>query len=314
MKTFQLGNTGEQVSALCLGAMYYGASVEREQAFRLLDQYVDYGGTFIDTANIYAWWVDGFHGGESETLLGRWLKERKNRHRLFIASKVGFGYGSVPVGLSAQLIIAECDKSLSRMGIDTIDLYYAHVDDRNTPIEETMEAFNRLVKAGKVRHLGASNFRAWRLEQARNVSQANGLAEYCCVQQRYSYLQPRAGTGFGPQLAVNDDLLDYCRQRSLTLLAYSPLLSGAYTRPERPISKQYQSQDNQQRMSALREIASAHHASPNQVVLAWMMQSDPRALPVFSASTPEQMQEDLGALGLLLSPAEMARLNEAGTQ
>ncbi len=314
MKTFQLGNTGEQVSALCLGAMYYGSSVAPEQAYRLLDQYVDYGGTFIDTANIYSHWVEGFMGGESETLLGKWMKERKNRERLFIASKVGFGYGTVPTGLSARLIVTECEKSLSRMGIETIDLYYAHVDDRNTPIGETMEAFNRLVEAGKVRHLGASNFRAWRLEQAKGFCQIEGIAEYCCVQQRYTYLQPRVGASFGPQLAANDDLVDYCRKRNLTLLAYSPLLSGAYTRPERAPSSQYQSEDNQQRMATLQAIAAAHHASPNQVVLAWMIQSDPLVLPVFSASTPEQMKEDLGALDLQLSPEEMARLNEAGTK
>jgi aryl-alcohol dehydrogenase-like predicted oxidoreductase len=314
MKKLPLGKTGEQVSALCLGAMYYGSSVKEEMACWLLDQYVDRGGTFIDTANIYAWWIEGFHGGESETVLGRWMKERKNRDRLFIASKVGFGYGDVQVGLSARQIETECEKSLRRMGIEAFDLYYAHVDDANTPLDETLQAFNRLVAAGKVRYLGASNFRAWRLEQAHCISQAGGLAEYCCVQQRYTYLQPRAGTGFGAQLAANDDLLDYCRRRGLTLLAYSPLLSGAYTRAERPLSKQYQGEDNRQRLSALREVAASRGAATNQVILAWMRQSDPPVVPVFSASTPEQMDEDLGALDLLLSEEEMTRLNQAGTQ
>lgn len=314
MRTVLLGNTGEQVSALCLGAMYYGTKVNQESSYRLLDQYIKAGGTFIDTANIYAHWVPGFTGGESETLLGLWMKERKNRQQLFIASKVGFGYGEVQNGLSARQIAAECEKSLRRMGIETIDLYYAHVDDRNTPMEETLESFNLLVKAGKVRYLGASNFRAWRLEEARCLSQSRGTAAYQCVQQRYTYLQPRAGTGFGAQIAVNEDLLDYCREHPLTLLSYSPLLAGAYTRSDRPLDRQYQSADNDQRMTALREVANATGASPNQVILAWMLQGDPQVLPVFSASTPEQMQEDLGALDLKLSEAHMQRLNQAGTK
>jgi aryl-alcohol dehydrogenase-like predicted oxidoreductase len=314
MKTVQLGQTGEQVSALCLGAMYYGTAVDEEMSFRLLDQYLDAGGTFIDTANIYAWWAEGGKGGESEELLCNWMKKRKNREQLFIASKVGFGYGEIKQGLKASQIVSECEKSLRKLGVDTIDLYYAHVDDRSTPLGETMESFNQLVKSGKVRHIGASNFRAWRLELAHWVSQSNDLPEYSCVQQRYTYLQPRAGTSFAPQLAANDDLLDYCRRRSMTLLAYSPLLAGAYTRPEKTIGPQYKSEDNQQRLQALREVAGALNASPNQVVLAWMLQSDPMVVPVFSASSPDQMQENLAVLKINLSEEQMKRLNTAGTE
>jgi aryl-alcohol dehydrogenase-like predicted oxidoreductase len=314
MKTVQLGQTGEQVSALCLGAMYYGTAVDEEMSFRLLDQYLDAGGTFIDTANIYAWWAEGGKGGESEELLCNWMKKRKNREQLFIASKVGFGYGEIKQGLKASQIVSECEKSLRKLGVDTIDLYYAHVDDRSTPLGETMESFNQLVKSGKVRHIGASNFRAWRLELAHWVSQSNDLAEYSCVQQRYTYLQPRAGTSFAPQLAANDDLLDYCRRRSMTLLAYSPLLAGAYTRPEKTIGPQYNSDDNQQRLKALREVAGALNVSPNQVVLAWMLQSDPMVVPVFSASNPDQMQENLAVLKINLSEEQMKRLNTAGTE
>jgi aryl-alcohol dehydrogenase-like predicted oxidoreductase len=314
MKTVPLGQTGEQVSALCLGAMYYGTSVSQDMSYRLLDQYVDAGGTFIDTANIYAWWAEGGKGGESEKLLGQWMKERKNRDKLFIASKVGFGYGDVKQGLKAGQIISECEKSLRAMGIDTIDLYYAHVDDRETPIGETMESFNQLVKAGKVRRIGASNFRAWRLELAHWVSQSNDLAEYCCVQQRYTYLQPRPGTNFGPQLAANDDLLDYCRRRSMTLLAYSPLLAGAYTRIEKPLGEQYRGEDNEQRLQSLREVAAEQNTTPNQVILAWMLQSDPLVVPVFSASNEEQMKQNLRTLDIHLSEEQMNRLNTAGTK
>jgi aryl-alcohol dehydrogenase-like predicted oxidoreductase len=314
VKTIQLGNTGEFVSALCLGAMYYGSSVNQEMSYRLLDQYADAGGSFIDTANIYAWWVEGHRGGDSETLLGQWMKEHHNRDQLFIASKVGFGYGDVAQGLTAQQIVSECEKSLRQMGIETIDLYYAHVDDTQTPQEETLESFDRLVKDGKVRYIGASNFRAWRLEEARWISQSRGWAEYSCVQQRHTYLPPRPGTNFGPQVAANDDLFDYCRQRPVTLLAYSPLLSGAYTRAERPLGAQYQSDDNQDRLLALRRVAEECGANLNQVILAWMLQSDPVVLPIFSASSPEQMQEDLDALNIQLSEDQMNRLNEAGTK
>ena len=144
MKKVELGNTGEFVSTLCLGAMYFGTRQDRAESFALLDQYVEAGGNFIDTANIYAWWIEGFEGGESETVLGDWVKARKNRDQLFIASKVGFGYQDVPVSLKADIIEQECNKSLKRLGIETIDLYYSHNDDRDTPLEETLEAYHRL--------------------------------------------------------------------------------------------------------------------------------------------------------------------------
>ena len=313
MKTIPLGNTGVQVSALCLGAMYFGTRNTEADSFRLLDQYLDAGGSFIDTANIYSHWVPGFKGQESEALLGRWMQKRKHRAGLFLATKVGFQYGSVPRGLSRRLLEFECEKSLKLLGTDTIDLYYAHVDDRDTPMAETLGAFDRLVRAGKVRFIGASNFTAWRLEEAHWVSQAHGWAEYCCVQQRHTYLRPRAGTNFGAQLAVNDDLLDYCRNRKMTLLAYSALLSGAYTRPERNIGAQYQGADTEARLSALRQVAAEKGVSLNQVILAWMLHSNPAALPLIAASTAEQLDENLKALEVSLSAEEMARLDQAGT-
>ena len=311
MKTVQLSQSGVEVSIYCLGAMYFGSRTDKTMSYRLLDQYVAAGGSFLDTANIYAWWVPGFKGTESETLLGEWLRERKNRAQMFIASKVGFGYQEVERSLRARQIETECEGSLKCLGIDTIDLYYAHVDDRNTPQEETLEAFDRLVKAGKVRLIGASNFLAWRLEEARWISQTHGWAEYCCIQQRYSYVRPKPGASFDPQLAANDDLLDYCRGRDLTLLAYSPLLGGAYTRPDHPFAGQYLGPDTDARLKVLKKVAQEVGATPNQVVLAWMVQSDPVVIPLVAASTPEQMQENLNALEIKLSAEQMAHLNEA---
>ena len=313
MQTLSLGKTGIEVSELCLGAMNFGTRNDRATSYRMLDMYLDAGGTFIDTANIYAHWVQGWHGGESETLLGEWMRERGNRSRLFIASKVGFNYSEIPRGLSASRIEEECNKSLRRMGIETIDLYYAHVDDRQTPLEETLAAFDRLVRAGKVRYVGASNYRAWRLEQARWISQVNGWAEFCCIQQRYTYLPARPGVSTAPQLVANEDLVDYCRAGGLRLLAYSSLLAGAYTRDDRPLPHEYRSGDNDARLQALRAVAAETGATPNQVILAWMLHSEPAVIPVMAASTEDQMHENLGALDVKLSAEQMQRLNAAGT-
>jgi aryl-alcohol dehydrogenase-like predicted oxidoreductase len=311
MKTIPLGNSGVEVSIFCLGAMYFGTRNDEASSYQLLDQYVEAGGSFIDTANIYAWWMEGYRGGESEAQLGHWMRARRNRPQLFLASKVGFLSQDVERGLRARQIETECEKSLRRLGVEAMDLYYAHVDDRKTPMTETLEAFDRLVRAGKVRLIGASNFVAWRLEEARWTSQTHSWAGYCCIQQRYTYLRPKPGASFDPQTAANDDLLDYCRARGITLLAYSPLLGGAYTRADRSLSEQYLGPDSEARLAALKAVAAEAGATPNQIVLAWMLHSAPCVIPVMAASTPEQMRENLGALEVRLSVEQMARLNQA---
>lgn len=312
MEKVQLGKTGVEVSALCLGTMYFGSKNNNVTSYRLLDQYAEAGGSFLDTANIYAHWVPGYKGTESETLLGEWMRERNNREQMFIATKVGFGYQDVPTGLTAKLIEQECNNSLKRLGVETIDLFYAHVDDRDTPLEETLEAFDKLVKAGKVRLIGGSNYLAWRLEEARWVSQTKGWAEYCCIQQRFTYLRPKPGASFGPQRSVNDDLLDYCAHRDLTMLAYSALLSGAYaSRIDRELPEQYTGPDADARMSALKAVAMETEATPNQVILAWMHQSKPTIIPLVAASTMEQMQENLDALAVKLTDEQITRLTTA---
>ncbi|MBK9122278.1 MAG: aldo/keto reductase [Chloroflexi bacterium] len=310
MKFQQLGQTGIQVSSLCLGAMYFGSRNDEATSHRLLDQYVDAGGSFIDTANIYSHWVEGFRGGESETLLGAWMKARGNRDRIFLASKVGFGYGDVPKRLRASDIQQECDKSLRRLQVDTIDLYYAHVDDRTTPLEESLEAMNRLVDAGKVRFIGASNYLAWRLEQARWISETRGWAKFCCVQQHYTFLKLRGGMNVAPQEMANDDLLDYVANSGLTLLAYSVLQSGAYTRPERGFRKELQTPDNGRRLETLAAVAAETGATVNQVILKWMMNRS--VIPLIAASSSEQLAENIGALDVDLTADQMDRLNRAG--
>ncbi len=314
MEKVQLGNTGVEVSELCLGTDYYGSRTDIETAFRLLDQYHLAGGSLVDTANIYAMWISGFKGGESETTIGRWMKERQNRHEMFICTKVGAGpYQDSAGGLHAKEIERECEKSLKRLGIETIDLYYSHLDDRNTPLEEVLEAFDRLVQAGKVRFIGASNHKAWRLAEARYTSQVNDWAQYCAIEQRYTYLRPKLGSSFTFQVAANDDLLDYCQAHNITLLAYSILLNGAYTRSDRSIPDQYIGSDSEVRLAVLKTVAEEIEATPNQIVIAWMRQNDPPILPIIGGSTTEQLSENLGALKIKLTEEQMSRLNEAGS-
>lgn len=310
MKKTVIGNDGElDVSVLCHGTDHFGSRVDEETSYAILDRYVAAGGNFLDTSNFYAAWIEGAHGGESETLLGKWMKERKNRDQLVIATKVGVPYQDVPLGASAKIIEQEAEKSLKRLGIDTIDLYYTHLDDRNVPFEEQLGAMDKLVKAGKVRCLGASNIKAWRLEEGRLTSLANGFARHACVEQRYTYLRPKVGARFGGQISANRDLLEYCSIRNVSLLAYSPLLHGAYTRDDRALPEQYQHADSDVRMEALRAVAEEVDATPGQVVLAWLIHQD--ITPIIGASRVEQVEENLGAAALELTEAQMKTLTQA---
>lgn len=312
MKKIQLSQTGVEVSCLCLGTLRFGTLNDYEQSARLMDMYLEAGGMFIDTGNSYNQWSLHGKGGESEVIIGRWLRERRNRDDLFIASKVGFGYGDVPDGLAASTIISECDKSLKRLGIDYLDLYYAHKDDPNTPLEETLKAFHSLVQTGKVRFVGASNHRAWRLAEADAIAVAQGWTGYSCIEQRFTYLRPNPGADFGDQCLINQELMSYCDSRHKTMLPYTPLLRGAYVRSDRPVPATYAGPDMDARMAALKTVAQELDTTLNQVVLAWMMHRQPPLIPVFSGGKPEHMQENLGALELTLSPKQMAKLNNAG--
>jgi aryl-alcohol dehydrogenase-like predicted oxidoreductase len=300
MKELLLGDSGASVSALCLGAMFFGTTVDEATSFALLDRYYDAGGRFFDTANNYAAWIDGGEGGESEALLGRWMRERGNRDDIFLATKVGGWHGE---GLGAAAIAQGIDGSLQRLGTDRVDLYYAHVEDRSVPQEETVGAFGELVAAGKVRHVGCSNAPAWRIERARGL----GGARYCCVQQRHSYLRPTPWADFGRQLPSSPELLDYCAEEGVGLLAYSVLLGGAYTRGDRPLPDAYAGPEADARLTTLRAVAEETGATPNQVVLAWLIRGG--VIPLIGASRREQLDENLGALEVELSAEQIERLN-----
>ncbi len=312
MERITLGKSGVEVSALCFGTDLIGSRISQSDAFRLFDTFFEAGGTFIDTANFYSSWYPGCVGGEAETTIARWMKDRGNRDRMQISSKLAFDYPGCEGGLNAREIERECEKSLQRLGTDRIDVYQAHRDDFDTPVEETMEAFDRLIKAGKVRAIGASNLWIWRIAEANMLAELKGWTPYSIIEQRHTYLRPRHGADFGPQIVVSEDLKRFAKHHNIGLIAYSILLQGAYTRDDRPIPAQYAGPEADDRLEALRAVASQVGATPNQVIIAWMRQSDPPMLPIVVGTTPEQLDENLTALDVILSDTQMEILNTAG--
>lgn len=307
--------TGTKVSRFCLGAMPFGTTVDEKTAFAVLDRFVEAGGTTIDTANCYSFWVPGGTGGESETVLGRWLKDRGNRDTLTLASKVGSGPGpdGAAEGLGAEVIRTELEGSLRRLGTDHLDLYYAHREDRNTPDEETLAAFHRTVTDGKVRVLGASNHTAWRLAETRSLAEARGWTPYTAVQQRYSYLRPRPNTVLpeGGHVHASDELLDYVASRGLTLFAYTSLLFGIYGRSDKPLPEHYAHPGTDRRLRALAKVSAELGVTPIQAVLAWLTGGEPAVVPIIGVSSVAQLDECLAAADLELPEELRKELDEA---
>ena len=312
MQKITLGNTGVEVSTLCFGTDLIGSKIDEATSFELFDLFYGSGGTFIDTGNIYACWLPGCEGGESEATIGRWMKARGNRSEVVISTKLGFDYPGTDGGLKAAEIERECEKSLRRLQTDYIDVYYAHRDDPDTPLEETMEAFHRLIQAGKIRALGASNLKVWRIAEANVVSKANGWTPYGVVEQRYTYLRPRHAADFGPQIFLNDDMKDFARARGTALIGYSVLLQGAYTREDRPIPAQFAGPESDERLTALQAVAAEVGATPHQVIIAWMLQTTPMILPIIAGSKAAQVQENIDALEVKLTEDQINRLDTAG--
>ena len=314
------------VSALCLGAMNFGTTTSPETATAILDRFIAAGGTFIDTANNYNH-RDG-HGGESEELLGRWMKSRSNRDQLVIATKCG-ARTTTPgdpddanwEGLGATAIDSAVKGSLARLGIDRIDLYYAHIDDRTAPLEETVGAFGRLAADGIVDLVGCSNITSWRLERARRLAADQGLAPYSVLQQRHTYLWPKPLRQGGIERLgsphfrhVGIEHLDYLNEhRDVTLVAYAALLGGSYGRPERPFPAElgYAHPAAYARFEVLRQVAQELGATTNQVVLAWLLHQDPVVIPLFGASSIGQLDEALDAVEISLDAELMDRLDAA---
>ncbi|WP_158852189.1 aldo/keto reductase [Saccharothrix deserti] len=304
-----------EVSTLALGTLPFGKYVDEQTSFAIMDRFVEAGGTFLDTANNYVFW-DGGTGDESEEMVGRWLAARGNRDEVVVATKMGArprtpGTGLENAeGLSGETIRSAAEASLKRLGIDHIDLYYSHVEDRSVTLEDTLGGFAALAEAGTVREIGASNHATWRLERARAVSRANGWPLYTAVQQRYSYVQPRPGVTLpeNGHVQMTDELFDYAAaEGDVSLVAYFSLLAGRYR--DKPLDEHFDHPGTTRRLAVLHEVAGELGATVNQVVLAWVLRKG--IIPLVGASTVAQLEETLGALEVELDDDQVQRMNSA---
>ena len=313
----RLGRTGLKVAALCLGGNTFGWTTDQAASEAVLDAYVEAGGNFIDTADVYARWAPGNTGGESETVLGQWMQKRGTRAQVIIATKVmgPMGPGPNDAGLSRTHIMEGVEASLRRLRTDYIDLYQAHWDDRDTPLDETLRAFDDLVRQGKVRYLGASNYVAWRLTRALWESDKRGLARYESIQPKYN-------------LVVRDEyereLEGLCREQEIGVIPYSSLASGFLSGKYRAgqalpttaraggVQKTYMNERGFAVLAAVEKVAAEHGATPAQVALSWMVHRPGITAPIASATSPGQLKELMGAVDLVLD-AEATRSLDAAS-
>lgn len=316
--------TRREVSVLSLGAMLFGTATDEATSYAILDRYVEAGGTFIDTSDNYAFWVNGGQGGESETLLGRWRRSRGVGDEIVIATKLGArplapgtGYVDNPEGLSAKTIRESAERSRERLGLEKLDLLYAHIEDPTVPLQETVEGFAELVAEGTVGLLGASNHWAWRVERARRLAAAAGLPGYEVLQYHHTYLRRRTDlpselSPDGSPGAVDGDLLSYLRDDpDLALVAYAPLLRGAYVRQDKPLGVELDHPGTPARLAVLRDVAQEAGATVNQVVLAWLIGGEVPVIPLVGASSVAQLDESLAAVDLDLTAEQRAKLDAA---
>jgi aryl-alcohol dehydrogenase-like predicted oxidoreductase len=309
-------------STMVLGALSFGTRVDETDSMRLLDQFVDLGGTWIDTANNYSYWIDpSGTGGQSETVIGRWLAKRPGmRDRVRISTKAGAnrsgpaGHPGAAEGLSRPAISAAFRQSLERLQTERVDLFWAHAEDRSVALEETVETLGELVDAGLVGRLGASNHPAWRVERARVIARDRGVTGYSMLQLRWSYLLPRPGAAL-PDTGhrhASAETFDYLASTDgLELWAYNTLLNGAYTRADRPLAEAYDHPGNARRLAALDAVAGELGVTRNQVVLAWLCGAATPVSPIVGVTTPAQVSEAMAAQHLRLTPDQRAHLDAA---
>ncbi|NHN29860.1 aldo/keto reductase [Paenibacillus agricola] len=311
-----MGKTGLQVSELCLGAMTFGRETSEQDSFSIMDRFVQEGGNFIDTADVYT-------NGASEEIVGRWLKQKK-RDDFVVATKVRFGMGSGPndVGLSRKHILAGVEASLRRLGTDYIDLYQVHAWDPKTPLEETLGTLNELVKSGLVRYIGASNFRGWQLQKAVDLSKHKGWEPFACLQPQYNLLSR----------ATEYEIIPVCLSEGIGVIPWSPLrggwLSGKYHKhmelpPEdsrvsqaesKGWSESWKNYNNDYTwkvLDALYAVAADAGKTPAQTAINWLLQQEGVTSPIIGARTIGQLESNLGASGWALSRDQVDRLNEA---
>ena len=313
-----LGRTGLKVSPLCLGSMQFGWTADEPTAYQVLSAAWEAGINFIDTADVYSRWVEGNPGGVAETIIGKWIKQAGiPRHQLVLATKVRGRMGSGPndEGLSRFHILQAVEASLRRLQVETIDLYQTHAFDPAVPIDETLRALEDLVTQGKVRYIGCSNYPAWRLMQALWVSEKLNLARYDSLQPHYNLLR---------RAEYERELMDVCRTYGLGVIPYSPLaagfLSGKYHRDQmaadskRNVSRYF----NERSWTMLEQVEQVAGElggrSVSQVSLAWLLANPTITSPIIGPRTVEQLQDNLGAVGLKLTEEQVKRLDEVSKE
>jgi aryl-alcohol dehydrogenase-like predicted oxidoreductase len=312
MQQRQLGRSSLSVAPIAFGGNVFGWSVDEARAFALLDAFVDAGFNLVDTADVYSAWVPGNRGGESETIIGKWLKRSGKRDKVIIATKVGKWVEHT--GLSPMNIHAAVEGSLKRLQTDHIDLYQSHADDATVPLSETLGAFARLIEEGKVRVIGASNYNADRFGEALKVSKEHNLPRYETLQPEYNLVN-RSG--------YEKDLEPLIRQENIGVINYYALASGFLTgkyRSEADLAKssarggavkKYLTPQGMKVLSTLDDIAAAHKATPTQIALAWLIARPGITAPIASATSVEQLHELLGATAVSLTPSDIAALDDA---
>jgi len=301
-----LGKTDLQIHHLCLGGNVFGWSATAKESELVLDAYCDAGGNFIDSADMYSQWLEGNVGGESETIIGDWMKSRGNRAEIIVATKVA--KLTTRAGLAATNIAGAAEDSLRRLGTDYIDIYYAHHDDESVPLEESLTAFHKLVTSGKVRYIAASNYTAQRLAQALKISRDLGISEYLLLQPHYNAI-------------VRDEyesaLLELAVKEEIAVLPYFALAAGFLTGKYQPgvdvesvraeDMPEYMNERGWAILQALTDIAAEHNAPIPATALAWLRAQPGIAAPIASARTPEQLAQLLPIVEL--SPEQIARVN-----
>lgn len=308
----RIGNSNLLVAPLAFGGNVFGWTINEKTSFELLDAFVASGFNFVDTADIYSRWASGV-GGESETIIGKWMKARGNRKDLVIATKVGMDMGDGRIGLSKKYILRSVEDSLSRLQTNYIDLYQSHKDDEVTPVEDTLQAYQQLIKEGKVRYIGASNFSAARLQQSLDAAHKYSLPRYECLQPHYNLYERKLFEG---------DLETICVTNKLGVIPYfslaSGFLSGKY-RSANDSSKsvrgssmsKYLNERGFKILKALDEVAVQHHATPASIALAWSMARPSVTAPIVSATSLAQLSEITSSVNISLSVEEITLLNKA---
>jgi aryl-alcohol dehydrogenase-like predicted oxidoreductase len=314
MEQRALGKAGFSVAPLCFGGNVFGWTADEATSFKLLDAFVAGGGNFIDTADVYSRWVPGHEGGESEAIIGKWLKARGGRDKVVIATKTGAEMTTTDKGLAPARVEKQIEASLKRLGTDYVDLYYSHRDDAETPMEEVLQTYDRLIKAGKVRAIGASNFSAERLKLALDMADQHDLPRYTVLQPLYN-LYDREFEGA---------LQDLCVSEGVAVAPYYTLASGFLTgkyRAESDLSQSargskigtnYLNDKGMKVLDAMDAVAGRLNVKLSQVAFAWLAAKPSVVAPIASATKPEQLQELLAAADLKLDAEAMAALDAAG--